>query len=695
MRRLAFIALLCCACSLSATNNLHISGLGWLKDKRLNRQIDFLHGMESSPAAELDAAFIEDTAFLLFIELERLGYLRPSIRGSFTSVADASEAAFNWGYPYQIQVPADFSATKASFVIAAGTLFAYADVSISGLSAIDSAEARRFFLPGGALFTSRSDRAYNPANFANRSGRLIQTLHNMGYRDARLQLADAQIDFTSGDVTVVLQVEEGPLHVVDSITWHPDSDPAATFPDDAFSTYTQQPFTDALRHDLRTELLVELWRNGHADASVRVDAHMDSEPDSNGRIRHHLQVDALPGPVIELKATRFEQADFVARSVMRRQTKLQAGEPLSLLEVSEARRRLMGLGVFDSVEADIEPDAALQREAVFTVTPAPTRKLELLAGWGSYERARAGARWTQRNPFRRAHTYTLDAMVSMRAYRARLSYSIPQIFGTLTTAHITTLYDFREEPSFDRRDLSFNIGASSAVTRHQILLQYGYQIEQRDVDRPERVDLIAADDVRVASVFLRASIDRRDNPLYPTRGYHGSLAVKTAADWLGGSTGFQRFEARFTYHQPLSPSTFIHLGARFGSLYTWLDDPAQLPFSERFFPGGENSIRGYKEGMAGPLDASGDAVGARTQAVVNLELEQRLFSAWSVVLFLDSLGTSRDQAFSLNDQWLSSAGLGLRWRTVVGPVRFEYGHNLNRRANDPSGTFHFSIGFPF
>ena len=63
--------------------------------------------------------------------------------------------------------------------------------------------------------------------------------------------------------------------------------------------------------------------------------------------------------------------------------------------------------------------------------------------------------------------------------------------------------------------------------------------------------------------------------------------------------------------------------------------------------------------------------------------------------FGDAVGTAvalRD--FPFNEK-LYSAGLGVRYQTLIGPVRLEYGRNLNRRVGDPSGTWHFSIGYPF
>ena len=88
-------------------------------------------------------------------------------------------------------------------------------------------------------------------------------------------------------------------------------------------------------------------------------------------------------------------------------------------------------------------------------------------------------------------------------------------------------------------------------------------------------------------------------------------------------------------------------------------------------------------------------MGARSYALVNLELEQMLSETVSAILFFDGLGASANINDYPFDETLSSIGLGLRVRTFMGPIRFEYGANLDRRPFDPSGTFHFSLGYPF
>ena len=88
-------------------------------------------------------------------------------------------------------------------------------------------------------------------------------------------------------------------------------------------------------------------------------------------------------------------------------------------------------------------------------------------------------------------------------------------------------------------------------------------------------------------------------------------------------------------------------------------------------------------------------MGAEAYGLASVEFEQALTPKWSLVLFSDSLGeAARIQQYPF-ETGLFSIGLGLSWRTVIGPVRLEYGHNLNPRSGDASGTVQFSFGFPF
>ena len=76
-------------------------------------------------------------------------------------------------------------------------------------------------------------------------------------------------------------------------------------------------------------------------------------------------------------------------------------------------------------------------------------------------------------------------------------------------------------------------------------------------------------------------------------------------------------------------------------------------------------------------------------------MEQALTKSWSAIIFFDDLGEAARLADYPFHEKLYSAGLGLRYQTLIGPVRLEYGRNLNPRIDDTAGTLHFSVGFPF
>lgn len=139
----------------------------------------------------------------------------------------------------------------------------------------------------------------------------------------------------------------------------------------------------------------------------------------------------------------------------------------------------------------------------------------------------------------------------------------------------------------------------------------------------------------------------------------------------------------------------MHFGLSHGAVFTVDGAEKDLPFNRRFFPGGKNSIRGYQEGEAAPRDANGQVVGAETYVFGSVEFEQALTPSLAFVAFVDGVGFSQTLQGYPAEQFLFSVGGGVRWKTIVGPVRFEYGYNLNPRPDDPVGTFQFSLGFPF
>jgi outer membrane protein assembly factor BamA len=202
-------------------------------------------------------------------------------------------------------------------------------------------------------------------------------------------------------------------------------------------------------------------------------------------------------------------------------------------------------------------------------------------------------------------------------------------------------------------------------------------------------------DTIAATIRFDVTHDRRDNPLSPRSGYRLFVETETSSNWLGSQIEYQRMGFAASWHGRLADGLILHLGLSHGVAFTYGDEMEPLPVNRRFYPGGENTVRGYTEGEAAPRDELGIIVGAESTIVTNIEIEQDLNKQLSLVVFLDStFNAARIEDYPWNED-LHSVGLGIRFNTMIGPLRLEYGRNLNPRELDPSGTLHFSIGYPF
>ncbi|PXA03730.1 hypothetical protein DDZ13_10570 [Coraliomargarita sinensis] len=671
---------------LRAQSNIEIDGLGWLGERRMDQRLSFLLGLDHQKAVPLDSTILEDSAFLLLEQMRRQGYLNPAVTASFSGATERSVA--EWETPYAVQLPVGFQAESVVFKIRRGPLFYYESVEIKGLSGVELGDPERFFVPGGSLVTRKKDLAYTSENFTRRKTRLLGALKAQGYAGARVVSEQVDTDESTGAVWVELVLETGPVYRVGSVSFDVPAEATGWFEPVAFPEGSI--FNPDWLREARTNLRNVAYSAGYPDVAVR-SRLADTRGDTDG-VLQAVSFELRPGPQVTLSDVRFVGDDKTKNSILWRQADLEPGTLLDPRETDKARRRLMALGIYKQVELNYDRREDGSRVAVYRLTPDTRKKLQLLAGWGSYEQARLGFRWAHQNPWGRAHRYSLNAKQSVKATHLASDYQLPQLFGSDFTGYVEAEYVSRQEIGYDRSRQGGLFGVSKLLgdSGVRLALEYGWFNERADgIDESM---LAVRDDAQVASVSLSLSLDRRNNVLAPSSGYNLYTTVKTANRALGGNVNFHKLEVGGGYHFSVSESTILHLGLKGGAL---LGGGMDLPFNERFFPGGENSVRGFQQGEATPLGDDGDPLGAESFWVANIEIEQRILSDVSVVGFLDAAGFSRDGGFGGDGEVLASAGLGLRYQTVVGPIRLEYGHNLNPRERDPDGTLHFSIGFPF
>ena len=664
---------------------LSVSGYGFFGNRELKALLTSLEIPGEKPEF-FEANFVEDAVLVLFSKLQRDGYLHPIITVEATGTND-SHQTFTWEQPLGEPVPRELKARNLVFKIDHGLLFYYENIYFSGVHALTLTEAAHFFIETDAIIKLKRNRIYSPDRLRASVKNIEEALERKGYESATATTTNLVVNTNTGSVTLQVKITEGPQSFVRSISRQVD-DLAATPPKMTNLIYNQiwlQDFVLALKR--------EYYKKGFADVTVSM--AQTARSIEGDKVNLDLLAKVSTGRQVKIGKVDFVGEQHTSESMLKQRVNLSSGDLLNPLKAEEGRYKLARLGIFDSVELKYEQEPDGTRDVIYDLHEGKRINFSLLAGYGSYERLRGGFELEQYNLWGLGHQTRLRAIQSFKASQAEYTYTIPQILGRDFDVFATASGLRREEISFTREEF----GGGAGISRHfreissDVSARYNYQV--LNATRLDVQPAYGLQSANVGSFIFDLRHDRRDNPLTPRAGYKIFSNLEIASESLAGDVDYQRFEMSASYHLPIGRLHWLHFGFSHGFVTTGSGPAKDLPFNKRFFPGGDNSIRGYQFGEAAPRDDNNNIVGGESYMLGNIEFEQGITRSLSFVLFMDALGNARAiQDYPFNEE-LYSVGGGFRWKTLIGPARLEYGYNLHRREEDPMGTLHFSVGFPF
>jgi outer membrane protein assembly complex protein YaeT len=671
------------------TATLKVSGVGLWRDRELRRSLILLLGAQRG--ATLDANAVEDAVVMLVSALGEEGYQKPVVEIEAAS-ADGAVQRLTFDAGLETAVPRPLAARTVVFRVKPGPRWHIDAVEITGLTTVPLKTARAFFRAESMLFISAKTNAYSPAHVESAAGALLGELHRRGYADAVVHADAAKIDQATGAVALHVAVTEGARWQVAALRFEGAETGTVALP--AATEWTGQAWSAAWRDKLQEAIRRAYYQRGFPDVGVRIMAEPGAVQDGQKPVTVTAQI--RPGAQVKIGQVRFEGNAITRESVLRRSAQVQADEPLDPLALANARYRISRLAVFDQVVLRYEPADGAVRDPVFTLKESQRYEASLLFGYGSYEQVRGGVEFRQVNLWGLAHQSRIQLVQSMKSTSGDYTYSVPELFGESIDGAARLFALQRQEVAFQRQEYgaSFTLKRPVPWLRAEGTAGYTFQV-LRNNKNELATQATDPEQMNVASVDFGLTGDHRDNPLRPRRGFRWFTQIELAARSLGGTAEYQRLELGAAYHTPWGEGHWVHVGVTHGVITTLGTTDATLPVNKRFFPGGDNSIRGYQNGEAAPRGADGLFVGAKSYVLINFELEQALTPNWSAVAFVDALGSAaqlKDYPFA---ERLYTAGLGVRYQTLIGPIRMEYGHNLNPRPGDPRGTWQISIGYPF
>ncbi|MGV3772124.1 MAG: BamA/OMP85 family outer membrane protein [Verrucomicrobiales bacterium] len=669
-----------------------VTGYGLFGNRELKKMVQLMQPKEKRTEF-FDASFIEDAVLILFSRIHRDGYLNPSIEGSL-SLDNGETLHYHWTNSVINPLPRPFRVKEAEFKVNHGVLFYFEKINFQGLTALTADDALHFFIETDALIQQKKNKIYTPQRLRTGMNSLEEALQRMGYENVAIASTNLLVQTNTGIATVEIAVEEGPKSVVRSIRTEiikPNAGNTTTNLSDV--ALTNQVYSKMWLQDFAQKTKRTFFEDGYADATIEV-TQVKREL-TNNLVHLDLLAKVQTGPPITIGKVEFRGDKETHESMLRRRVKISEGDMLNPAAVENGRYRLARLGIFDTVELKYENVDETTRNVIYSLREGKQWEFSLLAGYGSYEQLRGGFDWEQYNVFGRGHHSHLRIIQSFKATSADYTYNMPELIGRDFDVFLHASGLRREEISFTREEFGGGAGIRKFFRSidSDLSLRYNYQVlNAAELDFP--ID-IARREATVGAFIFDLRHDRRDSPLFPRQGYKTFNTIEIASDYFFGDVNYQRFENNTAYHLPVGRSSWINLGLTHALVAT-IDEPSRdLPFNKRFFPGGDSSIRGYQFGEAAPRDNDGNLIGAETFTLLNVEYEQGLTRSLSIVFFLDSIGFARDLTDYPFNETLFSVGGGFRWKTIIGPARLEYGYNLNPRKEDPVGTLHFSLGFPF
>lgn len=689
-RSLWFVATLFFVVALSAAE-LRVEGLGPFGSRETTRSLQVLLDEQLAPAS-IDAPVVEDAALILFHELQQDGYLDARVTAEVER-ADGSRPRHALSADLREPLPRPLAARRVVLHVERGTRFVISEIVFRGLTTMRPEVARSFFTGETMLLPLAADRVYSPAGVRSAAGNLEAELRARGHADAAVAIAREEIDRATGAVRLEVEVKEGPVWRVDAVRFLERAEPVT--PPDSLQERVGQAWSALWRQDATTQLRRWYYERGYPDVRVQITPRVGELIPGRQSVTAEIRV--RPGAQFRLGRVRLEGNTHTQERTMRRMLRLQPGEWLNPVELDNAHARLSRLGVFRRIDLRYEDAGPGVRDAVFDVTEGRLQEVNLLAGYGSYEQFRVGVEWSHSNLWGRAHTDTLRVVQSMKSSSADYRYTVPSLFGTEVDGNARLFGLRREELAFVREEFGGNLSLTRVFRSLHSIATASYAFRRlRATDNQLSTRPLDETQANVASLDLRLVRDRRDNPLSPRDGHRLFAQVELASKILGGEVDYQQVQLGGSHHRAIGAGRWVHLGLEHALVTTFgADDDRALPVNVRFFPGGDASIRGYNRGEAAPRAADGQFTGAKSYVLFNVELEQAVTPKLSLVLFGDALGIAARLADYPFDDVLASAGLGLRYHTIIGPLRIEYGRNLNPRPLDPRGTLLLSIGFPF
>lgn len=553
-------------------------------------------------------------------------------------------------------------------------------------------------------FLSSAD-VYDPGRIEVDKELLRRYYVKQGHADFRVSSAVTELSKDKKNFYITFSLSEGPLYDFGNV------DVALNVDEEDLNKEDLMAVINAEQSNRFDGSLIEKDIDHLMDAmGAKGFAFLDVQPETNTREAEKL-VDVTynikPGPRVYVNRVNVTGNNRTRENVIRRELRFVEGDAFSTTKIQRSRDRLTFLGYFDDVSVQHKETEYPDRlDLDIKVSEQSTGEFNIGAGYSTYESFLATADVRERNFLGKGQDLSLAFALSGKRQDFNFSFTEPWFLGRELAAGVDLFNEKRDMQSESSYDLGNTGGAvrfgfaMNEFTRNTIRIGFK-ETEITNVD-PDASTFTQRDAGKKNTLTIGNLIawDTRDSRLMPTKGQRLSLGVDYSG--FGSDINYYRALASASWHKELTEGWVLSLGGRAG-IVSGLDSD-YLPIYEHFTAGG-SSLRGFTSSGIGPRDKiTSDALGGKYLVGNNIELtfplpgmeelgiNGVLFSDGGIVTDFDG-GTSATVTDS--KLYRVSAGVGVFWRSPMGPLRFEFGVPVVSATEDRTEVFSFSMGTRF
>jgi len=598
-------------------------------------------------------------------------------------------------------------------------------LKFSGVKAVDEGRLRDALATKPSSKLPWGKKAYFDRSRFDADLKRIQAFYaDRGYPDARVTGFDVKLNDKQDQVDVTLTISEGEPVTVAAI----DFEGFDVIPPDHFDALKKQiPLKPGKPRDRQLVVtthemaLNELKDHGYPYA--KVSTREDDGPDGKHAT---LTFTAEPGTIAYFGPIQIQGNKSVDEHIIRRELTFKPGDLFRRSVTQESQRRLYGLELFQF--ANIEPLNPEQQPAEVpmrvTVAEGNHQRVNFGVGYGTEEKARVDAEYHHVNFLGGARSAGAHVRYSSLDRGVRLDFNQPYFFAP----HFSLGGEGQQWYTFTPAYRSIVTGAKLTLL-HRADVHTSWAASITSEHDSSAIAPEVRNDPTLRNTLIALGLDpttdeqngtinalgfdfqhsTADNVLNAHRGYQFAFHTEEAGRIVPGSFNYYAFSADGRHYVPVTEKIVLASRVQIGNIHPFVTDATsdplalkQVPFAKKYFLGGATSIRGWGRYEVSPL-VSGQPIGGNSMFAFSEELRAELRGKLGGVLFLDA-GNVWAETMDINLRDLRYAiGPGLRYQTPIGPIRFDFGWQLNPNPDllvNGESKFrrwrvHFSIGQAF